>query len=229
VVAGLLTIAITLTGAAPAPAPDKEAARSVEKGKTEPASAPVEATLIVKKDTYVLDRDGQSAAEYREAAKKNPPQVGVDLVLEIKNTSDKEIKIWAVDDYKLEQSQAGGDYVDLRLALEGPGAVSALVTQWSKRPKTPPPSVAAIGPGKSLRLPISSLSYGIQGVARFESHRAFWTEEGDYTLTATFKTAVAPAPEGSKDAKWAGFDGGLVTVTTPPVKLKVIGPEKAKQ
>ena len=49
---------------------------------------------------------------------------------------------------------------------------------------------------------------------------------GDYTLTATYKTAVLPVPKGAKD-NGKGF--GPVTVISAPVKLKVVGLPKGKE
>jgi hypothetical protein len=202
---------------APAPQPKPE-----EKSKTDPPGAPLEAKLVVKKATYTLDRRGETAEQYADAAKKSPPLVEVDLVLELKNTSDKEITIWIADDYRKEERQDGGDYVKLQLDLKGPGAVSALVQQRFTRPKTPPPRTRSIAPGKTWALPITTLNYGTHGVATYEAYRTCWTGPGEYALTATFKTAVSPAPQGSKETKWAHFEGGFVTVTTAPVKLKVV-------
>jgi hypothetical protein len=200
--------------------------RPPAKGKTDPPGAPLEARLVVKKAVYVLDRGGKAPTDYLAEAKKKPPRVDVDLVLEIRNTSAGDIKLWMADDYRDEKRQAGGDYVELVLDLQGPGAVSAVVATRFTRPATPPPRLATIKAGKSFVLPITSLSYGRHGVARYQGSRAAWTQAGDYTLTATFRTAVSPAPKGSKETRWAHFEGGIVSVTTPPVKLKVVEAKK---
>jgi hypothetical protein len=202
-----------------APAPHQAADQGPH---TDPPGAPLAAKLVVRKDTYTLDLGGKTPRQYRDAVKKSPPVVGVDLVLDLKNTGNKPIRIWRADDYGKEQRQAGGDYVRLTLNLRGPGAVSALVKLQMTTPMTPPPRALEIAPGKSYSLPITTLSYGRHGVAHFEARRACWTEAGEYTLTAAFQTAVSPAPPGSKEAKWAHFEGGLVTVTTAPVKLRVV-------
>ncbi len=150
----------------------------------------------------------------------------VELVLELRNTSAKELRIWTTGDYRDEKAQAGGDYVELVLDLKGPGAVGALVARRNTRPLTPPPAVTALAPGKRFRLPITSLGHGRQGVAAFEGRRACWAQPGDYVLTATFKTAVSPALKGAKETRWVHFAGGHVTVTAPPVKLKVVEANK---
>ena len=151
----------------------------------------------------------------------------MDLALELKNTSDKEIKIWIVGDLRDEKRQNGGDYVTLKLDLNGPGAVNTLVRDSRTTPRTPPPTVHAIAPGKTWTLPVTSLCHGTHGVRHMSEHRSYWTQAGDYTLTATFQTAVSPKPAGAQETKWAHFEGGFVTVTTGPVKLKVV--EKGKE
>ena len=60
--------------------------------------------------------------------------------------------------------------------------------------------------GKSHTIPISALSYGARGMGNY----AYWTEPGEYTLTATFNTALKPAPKGSKEA-----EGGFGEVAVP--------------
>jgi hypothetical protein len=55
---------------------------------------------------------------------------------------------------------------------------------------------------------------------------SYWTEPGDYTLVATYKTAVSPVPEGAKD-NGKGF--GPVTIISAPVKLKVVDPRKGQE
>jgi hypothetical protein len=102
----------------------------------------------------------------------------------------------------------------LTLNLKGPGAVSVspnrAVTADFRLPKT-----ITIAAGKSHSFPaLKSLIYGFRGVGA----QAYWTRAGTYTLTASYTTAVSPAP---KDAKDAGQGFGFVTVTSAPVKVKV--------
>jgi hypothetical protein len=210
-------VALTTACKAPAPEPKPE-----EKSKTDPDGAPLEAKLVVKKDTYKLDLSGKTPEEYRDAAKTKPPVVEVDLALELKNTSDTEITIWIADDYGKEERQEGGDYVKLQLDLKGPGAVSVRTALRETTPATPPPRTRAIAAGKTFSIPITTLNYGSHGIAHYEAHRASWTEAGEYTLAATFQTAVSPSPKGSKATKWAHFEGGYVTATSAPVTLKVV-------
>src|SRR5262245_10202401 len=75
------------------PVPDAE---PMKKGRTEPPGVALEARLLVKKDTYVLDLGGKTAEEFRQVLKQvrsisqYPPVPALDLELELRNTSDKE-------------------------------------------------------------------------------------------------------------------------------------------
>jgi hypothetical protein len=221
----LVTVAaVTFAVSTAAPRPEPTGG---DKPKIDPPGAPLEAKLVAKKDKYTLDLGGKTPEQYRDAVKASPPMVEVDLVLELKNTSDKDIQIWIVGDLRDEKPQHGGDYVTLKLDLQGPGALNVSVLERETTPPTPPPTVQAIAPGKTWSLPITSLCHGTHGVAVMSANRGCWTQAGEYTLTATFKTAVSPKPDGAKETKWAHFEGGFVTVTTPSVKLKVV--EKGKE
>jgi RNA polymerase sigma factor (sigma-70 family) len=201
-------------GDASTAAPQKKTKKQKEndKGKTEPATVPLEARLVAKQDTYTLDRGGQSAEEYakqaRDAAERGEPlsTPRVELTLELRNTGAKVIKILV-----------GGDGSDVMLDLRGPGAVSV-------RPNIPMtliylnPDVVAIAPGKSHVLPLSNFSFGRRG----SSDLAYWTKPGEYTLTATYHTMVSPMPKGAKEAPSFHPGFGHVAATSAPIKLKVI-------
>jgi len=180
-----------------------------EKSKTEPKDSPIQAILSAKKADYEVDLGGKSVEEVRKQIKdalepsQYPAALEVDLALELKNTGDKEIRIWVE-----------GDQAQLTLALKGTGAVNTeikglLFTQELRAPK-----VLTLAPGKSHKLEIKKLSYGHRGA----SHRSYWLEAGEYALTASYQTGVSPPP---KDAKDAGEGFGLITVTSAPLKLKV--------
>jgi RNA polymerase sigma factor (sigma-70 family) len=183
-----------------------------DRGKTEPATAPLEARLVAKQDTYTLDRGGQSAEQYakkaRDAAEAgNPlPTPRVQLTLELRNTGDKEVKILV-----------GGDGSRVMLDLQGPGAVSV-------RPNIPTtaiylrPDVVAIAPGKSHVLTLPNLSFGQRG----SGDMAYWTRPGGYTLTATFHTMISPLPKGTKEAPSMHPGFGRVAATSAPIRLTVI-------
>jgi hypothetical protein len=182
-------------------------ARGQEK-KEQPAKGPVTAKLVAKKTTYKLDLGGNTADEFKksiQAAEKAgdplPSGPAVEMALELTNTSDKEVKVWI-----------GGDGAALRLELKGPGAISAAylgpVDTGFRLPAT-----VTLAPGKTQTIPIASLSFGHR-----DSSRAYWTEVGEYTLTASYGTAINPAPPGGKDA---GQGFGRVALTAAPIKLKV--------
>ena len=176
-----------------------------------PLEIPVKAKLVAKKTTYTLDLGGKTGAEYREqlkAAEKSgamPPPPAVDLVLEITNTSDKDVKIWDK-----------GDPVVIALTLTGPGAVNASPLLAFTADFRGPSSVT-LAPGKSLSFPFSKLQYGFRGAAKM----SFWTEPGEYKLKAIFTTAIQPAPKGSKERD--GF--GQVNVVSEEITLKVEAPK----
>src|SRR5262249_22841377 len=159
--------------------------------------------------------------EFRKEVGTKPPPAEVDLELEVRNTGDKEIRIYTVGEYELGKRQDGGDYVELGFKLEGPGAVSGTLQEAYTTPATPGPASTALAPGKSFRLPIKRLLYGTPGVATHIYKAACWTQPGEYTLTASFKTGVSPAPEGAKDTGFAG-GFGYVTLTSAPVTLQVV-------
>src|SRR5262249_62320396 len=161
-----------------------------------------------KKATFDLDLGGRTPAEYRKALQnldepnKLPPLPKVDMALELTNTSGKDVQVWV-----------SGSPVTLTLDLKGPGAVKVTPRQFFPAifilPK--PLTLAA---GKSLALPIASLSYGRRGI----EHPAHWTEPGDYTLQASLTTGLNPPPKGVEPDK-NGF--GKATLTSEPIKIKV--------
>jgi hypothetical protein len=186
------------------------AARADDAKKEEPKAAdlPITAKLVAKKATYTLDLDGKSAEDFQKEVKagektgKLPKPPEVDLALELTNTTDKEVQLWI-----------SGDPVQVALELKGTGAVSVAPLRASTR-EFRVPKAMTLAPGKTHTIPITSLTYGFRG----NSNQAYWTEAGEYTLTAKFNTAISPAPKDSKEAE-GGF--GRVTLKTEPIKLKV--------
>lgn len=185
--------------------------KKAEKPKADPEGTPLELTITGKTTKYTLDTGGLSVADYKkmiEAATKPkgggrlPMTPAIDLTLEIKNTSDKPVKVWVK-----------GDAVVLDLELKGKGAVSAapllaFTTDFRL------PEAVEIAAGKTHTIPLKSLTSGFRGASKF----AYWTEPGDYELVATLKTGVSPAPKGAKE----GMDGfGVVTLTSPAFKITV--------
>jgi hypothetical protein len=187
---------------------DLKVAQKSAQSKTDPPGVPLEARLIAKKDTYVLDLGGKTPQEFRKLLKGlKVPAPAVDLELEFRNSGDKDLTFLV-----------GGFAPDipLLLKLEGPGAVNVALRALFVRIASKPPQKVTLAPGKTRTLPIKSLM-----TARLnrEGSASYWTEPGAYTLIATYKTAVSPVPKGAKD-NGQGF--GSVTVTSAPVKLKVV-------
>ena len=119
-----------------------------------------------------------------------PAPPAVDLTLRITNTTDKDVTI-----------SVGGDDSQMQLTLEGPGAVTVnnLVAMTMEFRMGRPVTIA---PGKTYEQKITSLAFGMRGI----SQHAYWTEAGDYTLTATLTYGT-----GEKQGK----------VASAPAKLKV--------
>jgi hypothetical protein len=204
---GILTI-VAIFGLVGLAAADEKKA---DKPKAEPEGTPLELSITGKATKYTLDTGGLSHADYKkkieDATKKKsigrpPAPPTVDLTVEIKNTSDKPVKVWTK-----------GDPVVLTLELKGKGAVNADVLG----PMTLEfriPQALEIEPGKTASIAVKSLRSGMRGL----THYSFWTEPGEYELVAKLKTGVNPAPKGAKE----GMDGfGVVTLTSAPLKLTV--------
>jgi hypothetical protein len=201
-------LAVTIaTAAAGVGAADDQ--KPADKPKADPPTTPLELSISGKTTTYALDTGGLSAADYgkkiEDAAKtggKMPAPPAVDLVVEIKNTSDKPVMVWVK-----------GDPVVLELALAGKGAVnSAPKLALTREFRTP--EAVEIAPGKPHQIPVKSLVSGFRGVSTY----AYWTAPGEYDLVAKLKTGVSPAPKGAKE----GMDGfGMVTLTSAPLRIKV--------
>jgi hypothetical protein len=180
-------------------------------GKVEPKGAPIQAILKANKMTYKLDLGGKTADELRKQLQnaddpgQYPSAPEVDLVLELKNTGDKETRIWI-----------GGDATQLMLELKGKGAVNTEIKGLAFTREFRIPQTLALAAGKSHQIKITKLTYGQRDL----SHRSYWLEPGEYELTARYQTAISPAPLGAEDA---GEGFGRVRVTSAPIKLKVEG------
>ncbi len=157
-------------------------------------TAGLTAKLVNNKESYTLNAD-QSGQAFRDALKKNrgkaPATPAVDCVLTLTNTSDKPVTL-----------NLGGDATQITLKLEGPGAVTIEnVAPMTMEFRNGAPTV--IAPGKSLDIKISNLSFGMRGI----SQSAYWTEPGDYTLTATWNQS--------------NEDNTKIVVTSDAAKVKV--------
>jgi hypothetical protein len=193
---------LTLLALLPAPA-------LLSAGEAKDKAGPLELTIVAKKTTFQLDLGGKTAEEFRQALKdaaktgRYPAAPAVDLTLKLKNTSDKDIQVWI-----------SGDPTKILLDLKGPGAINEELQGLASTLEFRVPKAVTLAPGKSHTFDIRSLTHGQRG----SSHRSYWVEPGDYTLTARFVTGVSPAPPGAEKAEG---DFGRVTITSPPLKLKV--------
>jgi RNA polymerase sigma factor (sigma-70 family) len=196
----------------------KGAPKPKPQGKVEPPGAPLAAVLKANKDTYKLDLGGRSAEQFRKVAKARdrfdaggPLPPAVDLVLEVRNTSDKEVQFFTLP-----------DLAEVKLGLKGPDTLTVQMQGPFQLDRRLPPPIR-LAPGKVFTRPIRSLNHGHRDI----EFRSYWLAPGDYTLTARFHTAMLPAPAGAVlydgrlgEPQLRGF--GVVTVTTPPLKLKVV-------
>lgn len=181
------------------PAPASKPATEPAAGSTDPQGLPVEAKLVTEKDTYALDPK-QSGKEFAEKLKESqkgreaPPEPpAVSMMFKLTNTGKTPITV-----------PLGADSSSLTLKLDGPGAVTIrymrMMTKEFRMGKE-----TVIEPGKSLDIPIAKLLHGLRGKA----NASYWTEPGEYTLTAIYSTPVE------------GLDAKRMTVTAAPVKIKV--------
>jgi hypothetical protein len=151
------------------------------------------ATLVSSKETYPLD-PAQSGDAFKAALKargRKPAASKVELTFKITNNTDQEKTI-----------TVGGDSSQFKFTLEGPGAV----TVENMIPMTRDFRVGQdikIAPGKSHDIAITSLSGGMRGMTEL----SYFTEPGDYKLTAT-------------------LTAGEIKITSDTLKFKV---EKAEE
>jgi len=178
------------------------------KPKTEPDGVPLELKIVAKKTTYKLDLVGKTTDDFVKLLKEGekggdlPAAPAVEMTLELKNTGAKDVEVWIA-----------GDPVQIGLDLQGQGAVSVRAARaFTSEFRAPKP--VKLEAGKTHSFEIKSLSYGFRGMG----NQAHWTAVGDYTLGASIRTAMSPAPKGADDAK---NSFGYVTIRSDPVKIKI--------
>jgi hypothetical protein len=203
-VRAILPVALVALLCGPAAADENKFEPNVD-----PVAPPLELT-ITGKAKYALDLGGATADDFTKAVRaaekagQRPSAApAVDLTIEIKNTSDKPVTVWI-----------SGDPVVLSLTLKGKGAVNATPNLAFTEEFRSPRGVE-IAAGKTHTIPVKALQSGYRGAARW----AYWTEAGDYELTATLTTAMCPAPKGAKPATDEGF--GQIKLTSAPFKITV--------
>jgi hypothetical protein len=150
---------------------------------------PVELKLIAKKDRYAWDGGGLTPAEFRKQLdklaedQKNkkgglgplPSAPAVDLLLQITNTSKDDVTV-----------HVGGTANVWTFELKGPGVVTLVNT-------APMPAIiilpraVTLKPRESFDVPVKKLMDGRRGASRL----LYWTEPGEYTLSATYQLTDA--------------------------------------
>ena len=83
---------------------------------------------------------------------------------------------------------------------------------------TIPPTAVTILPGKIYQMPLFRLDYGV----RNEETHAYMTKGGYYTLSASLKTGVFPAPKGTTHFLPKGF--GEVKLKSAPFRFLAVKP-----
>jgi WD40 repeat protein len=177
------------------------------KANDDPPS-PLEAKVVSRKETYTLALGGKTAEEFAKEFRINqklpaPPEV--DLLLTLRNTSDKTLTL--------------DPEISLEFYLVGPGAVNhpELPYQVQFSPRTgDEPKKITLTPGATHSIPIKSLDQG-------NDAQSYWLLPGEYTLHLRFNVHVTPAPEGWE--KWE--DGtGYGTMSSAPLRIKVLAETK---
>ncbi len=157
---------------------------------------------------YKLDLGGKTEDEYKKAVRAAAadgtplPAPAVDLKIEVTNTTDKPLKLWA-----------GGDPVVLTVRLKGKGALD-LDPPLAFTEEFRLPVAVEIAAGKAHTFALKALTSGFRGRAHF----AYWTATGEYELVAELKTGANPAPRGAENA---GDGFGKFTLTSKPFKVTV--------
>jgi hypothetical protein len=170
-------------------------------------NGPLELRLVANKAAYTWDGGGKTPAEYRKMledfaaqAKKGglgstPPQApAVDLTLKIVNVGKEEVTAFF-----------GGDPNVWTFTLKGPGVFTmpntGAFTLELRMPKGQP-----LKPGDSIEIPVKKLMDGHRGAGRL----LYWTEPGEYTLSATYTLSDAKGRKGP-------------VLQSEPVKITVAG------
>jgi RNA polymerase sigma factor (sigma-70 family) len=189
------------------------AGKPAESGTTDPLGVPLELRFVADEATCVF-------VPRREAGL---PVAEVDLKLRVRNTSGQNVRI-CVADFTREEPQDGGDYVELTLDLRGLSANQTEIRNTRQEGAEPGRNVITLGPGEFHDFSIRNLSHGRYGRSNTVFRRAWWTRPGFYTLQATLRTAVSPAPVGTSAPDEHLRDFGTVTLRSQLVRLDVVPP-----
>jgi hypothetical protein len=168
--------------------------------------SPLKMRLIAGTGPYTLDLGGQTPEEFRKLLSefdpfgrrgKPLPRQAVYIVIEITNTGEKPVTI-----------RIGGDDSHLEFDLKGPGAVSVYELLTTADWKVSHP--VTIAPGQSYRHEIKVLASEPRS-----QHIWYWTEPGEYTLSANWSLGK---PE---EGELSGI------LKADPITLKVVAAPQA--
>lgn len=184
-----------------------------EQGTIVPSGVPLRVRLIANDTIHRLDRNGRSESDYiqhLEQAKKTgtlPPAPQVDLIFELQNTSDREMQI-----------AVGGDACgSLALHLKGPGVIAIQGRSADQKDEFRPSAIVKLAPGGTHRWTFRELDCSNPR----DTSRLYWTQAGEYLLTAGFTVAVHPAPRGAVP-HWYHKGHGNVAIRSGAVRLIVL-------
>jgi hypothetical protein len=176
--------------------------------KVDAKNVPLELVLKSGKDGYALNLGGKTSQQFLadiEAAlkvgKPIPQPPAVELEIEVKNTGKEKVDFWA-----------SGDPVVMELEVKGPGA-KTVQAPLGFTADFRSPNFVSLEPGKSHVFKVSTLRSGF----RWASIWHYWTEPGEYTLTARLQTGIRPIPPGVTET----FGGARVTLASTPIKVQV--------
>lgn len=207
----LAVILLAATALPGADVPNEKLRDEKSAASTLPQGLPLELRIINEQSSWELDSRGDRPAQFQEKIREGQKSgalvsaTRVELQLEIRNTGTIDVRIWV-----------SGDDTLLTLDLQGTGPMTA---DSKTRPdsRVIPPVAVTIPAGKSHTIALTSLAHGFRNQAK----NTYITEIGDYQLTATFKTAVSPAPKGSRRL---AADFGEVILKSAPIEFYVKRP-----
>jgi len=189
--------------------------RGEETGKKEVAKAPVEAILLAKDTPYILPVDQHGEAFRKRIrtetdSEKLPASPTVHLVLQLKNRSRKDVFI-----------HRDGVLTSPQLEITGEGMVYPdSLTEFSGGVSISGGGHVIIRPGKTHSIHIKTLQ------PETDTPTEFWSEPGEYEITATFTvhTGLPPSPTVFAPEKPAKkkYKPKSYTIKSEPIKVSVV-------
>jgi hypothetical protein len=159
--------------------------------------------LVAKKTTYKLDFGGKKKADFVSDAKAGTAEAPkVELELVIINNTKETLRI-----------RKSGSTTRLTLTLKGEGAIEANAGLSGVRPKI---EYVVLEPKGKLVIPIDRLVNVGRPLKKDNAPemRFYWTEPGDYKVTASLYALVTPQGGGKGMQRYETF-------TSKPITLKV--------